>query len=428
MKACRVGVVMLGLTMEASAGKTEPRRVVQVSAGHEHTCVRLQGGAVRCWGSGRTGALGLGHTETIGDDEPASASSDLKLGGKATFIATGQGYSCAVLFGGRLRCFGDAQAGSLGYGNKHNVGDDETPESVGDVPVGDQVQSISAGGGPTCVVLPAGRLRCWGAYHMGRFLKCPDDAAYCLAAQSENMGIGYSNWRPIGDDETPASVGDLPVAGGRVTQVASSTGHICIVLEKGQVRCWGSDTALLGNAPLTSPSDTATNITLGGPVVQVGVGMHHSCALLQSGLVRCWGYGAYGVLGHGKTQDIDDPTSDGAVPVGAKVTQIAVGGQHTCALLRNGAVRCWGKNDEGQLGYGHTHDVGDNERPSLMGNVKLGGRAVQITCGAAHTCALLDTGAVRCWGQNAHGQLGYGHKRNIGDDEVPAAVPEVPIL
>ena len=198
MKACRTGVVVLGLTMEAYAGKTELRRVVQISAGHEHTCVRLQGGAVRCWGSGRTGALGLGHTETIGDDEPASASSDLKLGGKATFIATGQGYSCAVLFGGRLRCFGDAQAGSLGYGNKHNVGDDETPESVGDVPVGDQVQSISAGGGPTCVVLPAGRLRCWGAYHMGRFLK--------VTARPSASSIGWGSVRRRGGEASGACV------------------------------------------------------------------------------------------------------------------------------------------------------------------------------------------------------------------------------
>jgi alpha-tubulin suppressor-like RCC1 family protein len=108
--------------------------------------------------------------------------------------------------------------------------------------------------------------------------------------------------------------------------------------------------------------------------------------------------------------------------------QITAGANHTCVLLDRGAVRCWGENKNGQLGYGHTHDIGDKQLPASAGDVPLGGRAVQISAGGLHTCAVLDTGRLRCWGDNEWGQLGYGHKRNIGDDETPASAGDVPVL
>jgi alpha-tubulin suppressor-like RCC1 family protein len=160
-------------------------------------------------------------------------------------------------------------------------------------------------------------------------------------------------------------------------------------------------------------------------IMQIRAGDTHTCALLNNGTVRCWGNGANGRLGYGNTDTIGDneaPYTRGAISLVEEVVQLATGGSHTCVLLSNGFVRCWGNNQYGQLGYGHTNALGDNEAVSSVGHVNLGARAVRLTAGTDHTCALLNSGRVRCWGYNNLGQLGYGHTNNIGDDEEPSSV------
>ena len=90
-------------------------------------------------------------------------------------------------------------------------------------------------------------------------------------------------------------------------------------------------------------------------------------------------------------------------------------------------MRCWGANNEAQLGYGHLSRIGDNESPVSAGDVELGTglEAYQIAIGDKHTCVLLTDGAVRCWGLNTSGQLGYGHTSRIGDNETPAKAGNV---
>ncbi len=78
---------------------------------------------------------------------------------------------------------------------------------------------------------------------------------------------------------------------------------------------------------------------------------------------------------------------------------------HSCVVLTGGVVRCWGNNEYGQLGYGHTNNIGDDENPASAGDVNVGGIVTQIAVGRIHTCALLNTGAVRCWGNNEHGGI-----------------------
>jgi alpha-tubulin suppressor-like RCC1 family protein len=406
------------------------RRAVAVSAGARHTCVLFADGGVRCWGEGETGALGQGNTKTIGDDEPVSAGGDVQLGAPAVAISAGAYSTCALLRGGRLACWGYAKGGALGYGNERAVGDDETPDSVGDVPVGGVVTSVSVGGGPTCAVLAQGRLRCWGAYGFGENLKCVDPTKFCYGHTDQNIGIGYGTWRPIGDDETPASVGDLPVRGGKVVQVACGSIHICALLDSGGVRCWGADAAngSLGDRPLTRPSEPGGEITVGARVKQITVGEFHSCALLLDGRVRCWGTGHDGALGYGHGEIVETPARSGDVTLGAPAVQIDAGDLHTCAVLTGGRVRCWGNNQFGQLGYGHTRNIGIKSTPASAGDVKVGGAVIQISAGGAHTCGVLDNGGVRCWGSNRYGQLGYPHVKSIGDDESPGSAGNVPIL
>lgn len=176
--------------------------------------------------------------------------------------------------------------------------------------------------------------------------------------------------------------------------------------------------------------DCSSNCRLATPIISLAVGHGHTCVLLETGKVRCWGRGAQGQLGYGNTNSIGDnemPFTAGDVDVGGVVTQLVAGGDHTCALLNDGKVRCWGSGEFGQLGYGNTNNVGDNETPALAGDVNVGGNATQIGAGNLHTCALLTTGSVRCWGWNRVGQLGYGNTEDIGDNEDPAVAGDVPV-
>jgi alpha-tubulin suppressor-like RCC1 family protein len=138
-------------------------------------------------------------------------------------------------------------------------------------------------------------------------------------------------------------------------------------------------------------------------------GSHHTCAIVGGGDVRCWGEGEDGRLGYGNVDDIGDTETPASVPpvaLGGKAVAVSAGGAHTCAVLETGAVRCWGYGNDGQLGYGNGDSIGDTETPASVAPVVLGAKAVAISAGAYHSCALLETGRVRCWGYGAEGSLG----------------------
>ena len=144
------------------------------------------------------------------------------------------------------------------------------------------------------------------------------------------------------------------------------------------------------------------------------------CARSVQGHIKCWGYNNYGQLGHGNTSTASDgPNEMGAnlafVPLGSNRTalQVSVGAEHACALLDNGSVKCWGRNQNGVTGQGTTSgNIGDESEE--MGDdlpvIDLGaGRtATEISSGSYHTCAILDDGSVKCWGNGGSGRLGIG--------------------
>ena len=173
-----------------------------------------------------------------------------------------------------------------------------------------------------------------------------------------------------------------------------------------------------------------TLFLLGCETPPVVAGGRQSCAV-RDGRVRCWGGGEYGLPGYGNTNNIGDneaPASAGNVNVGGPVIQLATGYRHTCVLLGTGSVRCWGDGHYGQLGYGNTRSIGDNEVPASAGNVDIGDIAIHLFAGGLHSCALLDTGTIRCWGYGDSGRLGYGNMDIIGDDEAPASAGNVAVV
>src|SRR5262249_32426858 len=129
---------------------------------------------------------------------------------------------------------------------------------------------------------------------------------------------------------------------------------------------------------------------------QVSVGNGHACALTSSS-VMCWGANSAGQLGNGTTDDSSLPVGT----MGNGYTQISAGSFHTCALTTSGGVKCWGLNIRGQLGNGTT---GPSSIPVDVTGLTSG--AIQVRAGDAHTCALMASGGIKCWGWNSNGQLG----------------------
>ena len=264
----------------------------------------------------------------------------------------------------------------------------------------DGLKNVAAGNNHTCVLTGQGRVRCWGDNQFGQ--------------------LGYGNSIPVGDASTrlPFTAGDVPLPpGDPVQQLVAGNNHTCALLQSGLVYCWGRNnfgelgynrTDNLGDGEAVT---SFGYVTLGDLAIRIAAGGDHSCAILQSGAVRCWGRNDFGQLGRGNTANVGDNEtvfSAGNVDLGAGVIvkDLALGDSHTCALLTTGTVRCWGRNDLGQLGYGNTANLGDNEAINNLQNVSLTGTVRKIVAGDNHTCALTDVGTLRCWGLANSGQLG----------------------
>jgi alpha-tubulin suppressor-like RCC1 family protein len=398
-----------------SGGGGEPPQtspVVELALGAFTSCAGLEDGGLRCWGTG--GYIGSGSKLTIGDNETPDVLPRVAIGDAVTQISSSWYHTCTVLASGSLRCFGNGISGMLGYGDTEHIGDDETPASAGDVNVGGRVRHVATGAIHSCAVLQNGKVRCWG--------------------RNDQFQLGYADGATIGDDESPALADFVDLGGHTALRLAAGYVHTCALIDTNEVICWGQGTGgRLGYGNQETIGDdedvsSAGSVDVGGEVIQIGAGSLHTCALLATGNVRCWGAAADGQLGYGNHEYIGDdetPAAAGDVDIGGKVVQIAVGDYATCALLESGGVRCWGSGEHGELGYGNTENIGDDETPADAGDVPLGAKATLIDVGFLHACALLETGAVRCWGRADPGCLGYGNKNDIGDNETPASAGDV---
>jgi E3 ubiquitin-protein ligase HERC3 len=219
----------------------------------------------------------------------------------------------------------------------------------------------------------------------------------------------------------------------KVTRVFAGTQHNCALFSSGAVKCWGinaagalglGDTVSRGKAP-GQMGDALPFVDLGTGrrAVALSLAYYSSCALLDDGSVKCWGQNDGGQLGQGDTSNRGDEPGemgDALLPVdlGRKATAIAAGEDHTCAVLDDGNVKCWGRNANGQLGLGDTLNRGDTSGSmgSALPYVNLGsGRtATAIAAGSYHTCAFLNGADLKCWGSNSHGELGLGDSMSRG--------------
>ena len=173
-------------------------------------------------------------------------------------------------------------------------------------------------------------------------------------------------------------------------------------------------------------------------MLHVVAGVNHVCAILDKYELKCWGQNGSGQLGLENITNLgNSPGQMGdALPVvnvgtGVKVLQVALSSLHTCALLDDSSVRCWGLNDKGQLGIGNLVKIGDEvgEMGNALAAVGLGTgkKALQLATGAKHACAVLDDGSMKCWGSKNFGELGVGSMSAMGD--APGEINEgLPII
>ncbi|MGE0791698.1 MAG: RCC1 domain-containing protein [Sandaracinaceae bacterium] len=273
----------------------------------------------------------------------------------------------------------------------------------------------------SCALLNDGSVKCWGLNDIGQTSEPMASSSTCL----DRDGVTSLPCTPL-----PRTVVGLT----GITHISSGGDHTCALDSTGAVYCWGYNAiGQLGrgsNDDLAHPAPAA--VVLPGAATQIVAGRFHSCAIVGSGAtstVYCWGLNNQGQLG--------SPTTGGTCTVGGSpvacrttpaqvagltgVAQVVAGRGHTCARLSTGGVRCWGGNESGHLGIGTT-DTAAHTSPeivSITGVTRLG-------AGNEHTCAVLSSGTLSCWGQNDAGQLGTGSTTlstcTLGTDTVPCAL------
>lgn len=391
--------------------------IADVGLGTSHACALLASGKVFCWGGNGSGQLGNGVVQW----DSQSIGPAVSLGGKAIGLGVSFSSSFAVMESGEIYGWGANLQGELGV-----TGPTLMPDKQ--VPLGTPAIAVSSRIATSCALLQSHDVRCWGLAPGGRL-------------GNPNLQV---KGQILGDDE-PLDQASLNVAlgGSKVTHLSTSNCHSCVVLEGGGARCWGcNQKGQLGYGNTETLGDNeapSQDIPLGGRKAKQIVALHEStCVLLEEGDVRCWGANNQGQLGYGDTLsrgNLPGTTPDKlpAVPLGPlpqdQVLQLAAGYQHVCALLAGGRVRCWGDGAQGKLGQSLGDlSLGDNESVAGIGDVELGGKALKIFVGPQNSCALLENGRLRCWGHGFSQILGFDPKlvglgASVGDDEVPKVAP-----
>jgi alpha-tubulin suppressor-like RCC1 family protein len=362
-------------------------------------------------GSATSGGIGTGGSMATGGRMNAAGTGAVSGGeagaatvpGVPTELAVGFRQACALIVDGTVWCWGNNFDGQLGNGAPY--GTDLAVVTSSTVPVQvrnlGQASAIATGVFHSCAVVKSG--------NVSGNVKCwGNNEAGQLG--DGGAGVGQRSNLPV----------DVKLSGATATAVVAGESHSCALNTDQTVKCWGDNSSCqLGNGSVcdggalasTVVTNASTKTPLGG-VTSLASSRNHTCAVLTDRSVYCWGQNDYGQLG------AETPIfSSIAIKVGGVEAQaIAVGEEHTCAVSSAAsgvsAVECWGNNWSGQLG--------DNTDVASVTPVLPGVNASAIGVGASHTCAVLAGGAVTCWGRNNKSQLGDQSQVNR---YVPTPVP-----
>ncbi len=381
-----------------------------------HICAILDNDTLKCWGENGSGQLGINNTTKMGDDPGEMASLptvDLGLGRFPTAIALGSTFSCALLDDRSVKCWGNSSY--LGIETTNNYGSNNTTMSMSNLTAitfdnNKKVNSIMASNNNACALLEDFTVWCWGNNDQGQL---GDDS-------------GINSKKPV-----KVNLGQ----GKTAKKISFLANYGCAILDDDSIKCWGgmngNDYNNLGNDSLKqhgygkqmeqlTPINFNSSVTI--KEIIAGKFSAHTCAIFSDHSLKCWGENGNGQLGlESKAQQGDDPSEIENLPAvflgdGRTVQKVSLGSQFTCALLDDGSVKCWGLGNYGQLGQENTSQIGISlDQMKNLQPIKLGQKAMDISAGSAHACAVLEDRSLKCWGYNSSGQLGYNHKNNIGD-------------
>jgi len=457
---------------------------ISIDSGRDHTCVVDSGDSLHCWGGGADGQLGDGS-----NSEQVSAPVAIELGQNlgALSISSGGSYTCVVGSNDLARCWGgESNSGALSLGNEPedfplsrwsyissserdwnnngnlnifevNIGsdgdgdgfpsnedsDDSNPTVAADCSSGSYgrftcrqaTPGYFVSGTGNTVMTPANPGHYVDQYGQSSEVECGIGEFQRLAGQTscDDAEPGYYVPAPGAAEGTPCPAGQYNDLYGQnsvdacqwaeaghsvpvILQMTSGASHSCAILDDGSVSCWGDN----GNGQLGDGSRSPnlepekSSMPLGRRAVGISAGSYHTCSVFDDGSVRCWGSNDFGQLGDGTTIE---RTSAVPVPLGRGMSALSIssGESHTCAVLNDHSVKCWGQNSNGQLGDGTTVD---RSSPVLS---DMGGEgAISVSAGSYHTCAIMSSRSVMCWGDNWNGQIGDGS--NV-DRTTPVEIP-----
>ncbi|MDW8247053.1 MAG: hypothetical protein RMJ84_10790, partial [Sandaracinaceae bacterium] len=339
-------------------GQCERWVVAGISTSGDHTCAWTESGRVACWGANGSGQLGIGPHGNRTTPTPVLGLNEVIQ------VSAGLLHTCALRRNGRVYCWGSNELGQLGVSpiSGRTI---STPVQVPDI---EDAIAVRVGRYHSCALLQSRRVRCWGGdiYH---------------------------------------SLGEAEGAASEVISFDVGSYHGCALTQARQVMCWGSNwNGQLGDGMTGARRASAPVLGLSN-MISVGLGDEHSCAIHSDGTGSCWGSNTGLQLGDGT--NLLRRLSPVMVRGLRNAVEIDGGGRHTCALLQNRTMRCWGDDSYGQLGDGESPPSSGDEPPMVMLD-----NIISFSVGGQHTCALRADRSVWCWGQNTWGQLGDGSTEN----------------
>ncbi len=414
-----------------------PPNARRVAVGARHACAIAGDGGIWCWGANQHGEIGVPDLDYAAVPLPVAG-----ISGSASALVAGRGHTCVLTERGQVSCWGDGRRGQLG---QREVGSAPRPRLV---ELGARALELVAAGDSTCARLEDGAVWCWGANDLGQLgvgdtgdRLLPARAAFTEPAQSVILGpdrlcarVGEGELACAGasatgarlDERTGARFDAVPVVA--LTDVPSGRllagdGFTCAGSAAAGIACFGP------RVPEPPQSFAGLTLVAGGSRL---------CGLAPDGAISC-------IDGPAREEPTPTPYPAPVMPLSTAergVSQVAAGARHTCAILEDGVMRCWGDNSRGQLAQGHTDAVEGVVAASGLPLVLLLEAAGDLTCikaadqevycwggpegltaptlvegmsgvvdiavGTTHVCGSMRGGTVRCAGGDDSGQLGDG--------------------
>jgi len=403
-----------------------------------HNCILTSSNQrIKCFGRNNFGQLGYGNTQDVGDNpnELGSYLPFVNLDQPVQAIFGGYEFSCAHFVNFEISCWGNNGNGRLGNGDLSDRGG--LPNEMGSylpiVQIGSSIlaSQFLAGHYHDMIVDDMGRIKAWGYNLYGQLGYGDDDTR----GDSANEMSDYLPFIELGTGRT-------------ATMVTPAYFSSCALLDNGDMKCWGyNGLGQLGQGHGIGLGDTPNelgdnlppiNFPTGVEIDTMVFGWQHLGIISKNNEFFGWGDALYGQLGTESSLTVGNlpnemgeylqQTSFGS---GRNVLDLSGGSDHSCAILDNYDLKCFGRNDLGQCGYQDTVQRGDN--PFEMGNylpvvnLGIGLNAISLHIGSSHSCVELNDHSLKCFGSNLYGNLGYEHVQTIGDEinEMGSYLPKV---